>query len=149
MVGAIGIEKGFEVLLACARDAAARDLPLSFHVVGHTIGDRRLLDTGRVEITGPFAEAAAVALIREQRAGIGFVPSICAETWSFTLGQTWTAGLAVLAFDIGAVAERVRATGRGWLLPLGAPAARVNAALLDPPGRLLACTPSKRTAHGN
>ena len=132
VTGGIGIEKGYEVLLACARDAAARDLPLSFHVVGRTIGDDRLLDTGRVEITGPFAEVEAVALIRAQRAAIGFIPSICAETWSFALGQTWQAGLAVVAFDIGAVAERVRATGRGWLLPLGTPAGRVNVALMTP-----------------
>jgi hypothetical protein len=36
----------------------------------------------------------------------------------------------VAAFDIGAQAERIRATGRGWVLPLGPPPHAVNNALL-------------------
>jgi hypothetical protein len=35
-----------------------------------------------------------------------------------------------VVFDIGAQAERVRAGGRGALLPLGLPAPRINDALL-------------------
>ncbi len=38
VVGAIGVEKGYDVLLACVRDARERDLPLDFAVVGHTAG---------------------------------------------------------------------------------------------------------------
>jgi len=38
------------VLLACARDAARRDLDLEFVVVGHTIDDTRMMATGRVLI---------------------------------------------------------------------------------------------------
>ncbi len=133
VVGAIGQEKGYDVLLGCARDAAARRLELSFAVVGHTIDDERLLDTGRVSISGPFEARDAEALIRAQRADIGFLPSIWPETWCLALGDAWRAGLAVAAFDLGAPAERIRATGRGWLLPLGMPAARINNALLTLP----------------
>ena len=133
VVGAIGPEKGFDVLLACARDAAARNLPLSFHLVGRSVDDERLLATGRVEITGPYAEADAVALISAQNATMAFILSIVPETWCFALGQAWRANLPVAAFDIGAVAERVRETGRGWLLPLGLPVARINNVFLLPP----------------
>ncbi len=52
VVGAIGQEKGYDVLLACARDAASRDLDLRFVVVGHTVDDARLFDTGRVTSPG-------------------------------------------------------------------------------------------------
>lgn len=130
VVGGIGIEKGYDVLLACARDAAARALDLSFRVVGHTTDDARLLDTGRVAITGPFERAEAVELIRAQRAALGFLPSICPETWCYALTDLWAGGLPVAAFDIGAQGERVRATGRGWVLPLGLPARAINAALI-------------------
>ncbi len=130
VVGAIGPEKGYDVLLACARDAAARDLALEFCLVGHSVDDARLLQTGRVRITGPFDAAEAEALIRAQRADLGFIPSVWPETWCLALGEAWRAGLAVAAFDLGAPAERIRATGRGWLLPLGLPATRVNNALL-------------------
>jgi glycosyltransferase involved in cell wall biosynthesis len=133
VVGAIGPEKGYDVLLACARDARARGLDLQFRVVGHTVDDDRLLATGRVFITGPYKPAQAEALIRAQHASFAFLPSIWPETWCLALGEAMRAGLAVAAFDIGAQAERIRATGRGWLLPLGLSAAGINNTLLALP----------------
>ncbi len=130
IVGAIGLEKGYEVLLACARDARARSLPIEFVVVGYTKDDPRLMDAGPVFITGEYAETDAVALIQAQAAHLAFLPSVWPETWCFALGRAWEAGLAVAAFDLGAPAERIRRNGRGWLLPLGLPARSVNDALL-------------------
>jgi GT2 family glycosyltransferase/glycosyltransferase involved in cell wall biosynthesis len=130
VVGAIGPEKGYDVVLACARDAAMRGLALDFVVVGHTIDDARLLATGRVFVTGPYREERAVAEIVAQEADVAFLSSIWPETWCFTLGHAWRAGLSVAAFDIGAPAERIRRTGRGWLLPLGLPPSSINNALL-------------------
>jgi GT2 family glycosyltransferase len=130
VVGAIGIHKGYQVVLDCARDAAERDLPLEFVVVGHTIDDRRLLATGRVFVTGSFAPEEAVDLIRAQHATLALLPSIFPETWCFSLAEAWRAGLRVAAFDIGAPAERIRRTGRGLLLPLGLQPDAVNNALV-------------------
>jgi GT2 family glycosyltransferase len=130
VVGAIGLEKGYEVLLACARDARTRSLPIEFVVVGYTADDTRLMDAGPVFITGEYAEADAVALIQAQAAHLAFLPSVWPETWCFALSRAWEAGLAVAAFDLGAQAERIRRTGRGWLLPLNLQAWAVNDALL-------------------
>jgi glycosyltransferase involved in cell wall biosynthesis len=130
VIGGIGTEKGYDVLLACARDAASRNLPIEFTVVGHTPDDHRLIDTGRIFVTGPYAEAEAITLIRAQDADLAWLPSIWPETWCFTLGHAWRAGLAVAAFDIGAPADRIRRFGRGWLLPLGLPPPAINNALL-------------------
>ena len=129
VVGAIGVHKGYEVLLACARDAARRDLDLTFVVVGHTIDDARLMATGRVFVTGRFDPGEAVGLIAAQHADLGFVPSICPETWCLSLGDLWRAGLTAASFDIGAQAERISRSGRGLLIPLGLPASAVNDAL--------------------
>jgi glycosyltransferase involved in cell wall biosynthesis len=130
VVGGIGVHKGYDVLLACARDAVRRDLDLEFIVVGHTIDDARMLATGRVFVTGRFAPGEAVSLIAEQNARIGFVASICPETWCLSLGDIWRAGLKAAAFDIGAPAERIRRTGRGILLPLGLSASAINNTLV-------------------
>jgi GT2 family glycosyltransferase len=130
VVGAIGVHKGYDILLACARDAARRDLDLDFIVVGHTIDDARMLATGRVFVTGRFEPGEAVSLIASQNAGLGFVASICPETWCLSLGDIWRAGLRSAAFDIGAPAERIRSTGRGILLPLGLSASAINNALI-------------------
>ena len=130
VVGAIGIHKGYEVLLACARDARRRGLDLDFVIVGHTIDDASMLETGRVFITGGYHPAEAVELIARQNAGFGFVPSVCPETWCLGLSDLWRAGLNAAAFDIGAPAERLRRTGRGIVLPLGLPPDAVNDALI-------------------
>ena len=130
VVGAIGIDKGYEYLLACARHVATHRLALEFVVVGHTFDDRRLLDTGSVYITGRYEEEEAVALIRAQDAELGFLPALWPETWSYTLTQLWQSGLDVVAFDLGAPAERIRATRRGRLLPLGLPPQAACRALL-------------------
>jgi glycosyltransferase involved in cell wall biosynthesis len=131
VVGAIGVHKGYDILLACARDAARRDLDLEFIVVGHTIDDARMLATGRVFVTGRFDPDEAVGLIAAQKnARLGFIASICPETWCLSLGDIWRAGLPAAAFDIGAPAERIRQTGRGILLPLGLSASAINNALI-------------------
>jgi len=131
VIGAIGVDKGFNVLLACARDAAARTLNLEFVVVGFTENDEALLETQRVFITGMFAPGEAVALIRAQAADLAFLPSIWPETWCYALSDAWAGGLPAVVFDIGTPPARVRAARRGWVLPLGLPASRVNDALLS------------------
>lgn len=126
VIGAIGIEKGYDVLLACARDAAERKLPVAFRLVGYSCGDGRLLATGKVHITGRYDEHEAVSLIQAQGAQLAWLPSIWPETWCYTLTQAWNGGLNTVAFDIGTPAERIRQWGRGWLFPLGIPPAALN-----------------------
>jgi len=130
VIGAIGLHKGYDVLLACAREAARSGVNLFFTVIGHTIDDERLIATGRVFVTGPYEEGEAERLIRSNRNDVALLPSIWPETWCFTLTEAWRAGLSVVAFDIGAQAERIRRTERGMLLPLGATPKSVNNALL-------------------
>ncbi len=134
VIGAIGIHKGYQVVLDCARDAAERGLPLEFVVVGHTIDDKRLMATGRVFVTGEFVPEEAVTLIKAQEPTLALLPSIFPETWCLSLGDAWRAGLNVAAFDIGAQAERIRRTGRGFLMPLGLSPSAVNNALVAASG---------------
>jgi glycosyltransferase involved in cell wall biosynthesis len=131
VAGAIGVHKGYHVLLRCARDAHERNLDLTFVLAGTTIDDQRLIDTGRVFITGPYQPNEAVALIRAQNTALALLPSIWPETWCLGLTELWRAGLRVAAFDIGAPAERIGRTGRGFLLPLGLPPAAINDTLLN------------------
>ncbi len=130
VVGGIGVVKGYEVLLGCVQDAARRRLPLRFTVVGHTEDDERMLAAGPVFVTGRYQEAEVEALIRAQCADLALTPSVWPETWCFTLGQAWRAGLRAVVFDLGAPAERVRRTGWGHVLPLGLPPAALNDWLL-------------------
>ncbi|MCB8875729.1 glycosyltransferase [Acidisoma silvae] len=129
VAGAIGYEKGYQILLDCARLAQAEDLPILFQIVGFTCDDARLLETGRVTITGRYEENEAVALMQAQQSDLAFLPALWPETWSYVLSQLWQAGLPVVAFDIGAPAERIRQHGGGVLLPLSLPPKRIIHAL--------------------
>jgi glycosyltransferase involved in cell wall biosynthesis len=130
VVGGIGLAKGYNVLLECARDAERRNLPLDFVIAGNSADDERLLETGRIFITGAYEPSALPELLAGLHADLAFIPSIWPETWCFTLSEAWEAGLYTMAFDLGAQAERIAATRRGGLLPLGLPAPRINDALL-------------------
>ncbi|MGQ9367391.1 glycosyltransferase [Azospirillum sp. A39] len=147
VIGAIGHNKGYGVLLDCARDAARRDLPLEFVVVGHSRDDAALFATGRVFLTGRYDEDEAVALVRRQAADAAFLPSVCPETWSYALSLAWQAGLEVVAFDLGSVAERIRARGGGQLLPPDTPARAINDRLLAV-GAVPDAVPTATTRHG-
>jgi hypothetical protein len=110
---------------------AKQRLPLEFIVIGHTCDDKRLWDTGVVHITGEYQESEAIELIRAQQADVGFLPSLCPETWSYTLTQLWQAGLKVVSFDIGTQSERIRQTGRGSVMSFGLSPAAACRVLLE------------------
>jgi glycosyltransferase involved in cell wall biosynthesis len=120
-------------LLACARDAARRELPIVFHVVGDTDRDAELEATGCVEITGGYEPETVGALLGPLRGAIGWLPSVWPETWSYTLTELVEGGLFPVAFDLGAPAERIRRWGCGALLPVALwhDAAAVNDELLS------------------
>lgn len=130
LIGAIGLHKGYDVLLACARDAVARGLALEFIVVGYTRDDQTLLRTRKVFVTGRYAEREAEQLLRRERPDIVWLPSVWPETWCYALDHAISAGLPVFAFDLGAIAERLRSRSSGVLLPLATPPGEINDRLL-------------------
>jgi GT2 family glycosyltransferase/glycosyltransferase involved in cell wall biosynthesis len=130
IIGGIGPAKGFDILIACARDATQRGLRLDYLVAGPSAEDAALLETGNIFVAGPYREGDAPALIASLDADLAFLPSIWPETWCFALSEAWRAGLYGIAFDLGAQAARIKATGRGAVLPLGLPIPRINDVLL-------------------
>jgi glycosyltransferase involved in cell wall biosynthesis len=131
LLGAIGRHKGYKILLDCARDAKRRKLNLEFVVVGYSEDDAKLIKTGRVFVTGQYDDDQLTTLLNQQNPTIVFLPSVWPETWSYTLSHAIRSGLPIVAFDIGAIAERLRAEETGTLLPLGLPCQAINDRLLS------------------
>jgi GT2 family glycosyltransferase/glycosyltransferase involved in cell wall biosynthesis len=118
VIGAIGKIKGFDVLLACAQNAKLRRLPLEFILMGYSMNDRRLRQAG-VKVTGRYLEENAQDTLEALFPHMAWLPSVWPETYSYTLSIALKAGLPVAAFDIGAIARRLRQRGLGnGLLPL-------------------------------
>ncbi|HXQ60412.1 MAG TPA: glycosyltransferase [Acidimicrobiales bacterium] len=134
LIGALNEAKGCDVLVACARDAVTRDLPISFVVVGYTSRDESLHRLPNVTVTGRFeGEDHARELLREHRCGVAWFPAIWPETFCFALSIALDEGLFPVSFDLGSPADRIREQGRGVVIPyelMGQPA-MINELLLD------------------
>jgi GT2 family glycosyltransferase/glycosyltransferase involved in cell wall biosynthesis len=114
-LGNINAQKGLEVLRALASRT-------------QTFGDARLVVIGKTDPTRPLPRSVTVhgqykvsdipALIERYGITHWIIPSIWPETFSFTTREALATGLPVLAFDIGAQGEAVRAAPNGVAVPL-------------------------------
>ncbi len=109
--GNLDVHKGTDFLEALAALDGGRRL--EFHFLGKVARDR--LDGVGVR-HGPYRREEFAAKARAIRPSFAAIFSIWPETYSHTLSEAWSVGLPVLATDLGALRERVRAHGGGWLL---------------------------------
>jgi O-antigen biosynthesis protein len=94
---------------------------IELHVVGGT--KPQLSEDPRVKAYGRYRRGALPELIQQIRPHLSAILSVCPETFSHTLTESWAAGLPVLGTELGAVGERIAETGAGWLVdPLDADA---------------------------
>ena len=131
IIGAIGEHKGSRTLLECAKDAATRQLPLRFIIIGFTDRDRDLERFANVDISGPYDDINIFKLLAGARAHAVFLPSVCPETYSYTLSIAHSARVPVAVFDLGAQAERARNQPHSTILPLHLAADKINDRLLQ------------------
>ncbi len=65
---------------------------------------------------GRYDAADLPALLERYRVALVLYPSAGPETFSYTLSEAWASGRPVLVPPIGALEERVRDSGAGWVL---------------------------------
>jgi glycosyltransferase involved in cell wall biosynthesis len=117
IIGAIGLLKGFRVIIGCAEDAQQRNLPIRYVVIGYTCDDNALKNFTNVIITGKYERSELGNLLIKYNCGIAAFFSVCPETYSYTLSEAWSFGLFPISFDIGAIAERIKLNGFGLTIP--------------------------------
>ena len=130
-IGSLGYAKGFHVLYALALDALKRSLPLQFTVIGSAAESRPLEELG-VKCLGYYqSDAEAREWIEAVDPHLALFPGVLPESYSYTLSVAFAAGLYPVAFDLGAIAERIRATGFGALIPMGSTPTKINDLLVS------------------
>ena len=129
-LGRLSPEKGLHVVVACAQDARARGLPLSFRILGavsEPVAQRPQLP---LSVQGEYGDADLPALIAAERPDVIWFPSQVPETYSYTLSAALVADAAIVASELGAFPERLAGRPRTSLVPWNATPAEWNAALL-------------------
>jgi GT2 family glycosyltransferase/glycosyltransferase involved in cell wall biosynthesis len=108
---------------------AMRELDVEGRLDLHFLGEvpRRYRDLGTMH--GAYERDSLLRRIAAIRPAFIGVFSVVAETYNHALTEAWGAGIPVLATDIGALGERIRSHGGGFLVPVDDPSAALRAVL--------------------
>ena len=102
VLGAVGREKGADVLERLAELGKSQNAPFKFKLIGYSY---RLLKV--VETTGPYKVQDLPELIAQHGVSMILFPAQWPETYSYTLSHALDSGLPIIAPDIGAFPERL------------------------------------------
>ncbi len=118
--GNISATKGARILEKL--QALNGDGRFEFHLIGQYAA--ALKGTPNLVFHGPYDRRNFGERVTRIAPHFGVVLSIWPETFCHTLTEMWASGLPVAGFDLGAVGERIRRHGGGWLIsPVTAEAA--------------------------
>jgi glycosyltransferase involved in cell wall biosynthesis len=112
VVGNISPQKGALIV----RDVLARlerELPEARIVVIGTLD--LAVESPRLHVTGPYQRDAMVELIEAHGINMILFPSVCPETFSYVIEEMMLLRMPIVAFDLGAPAERLRGYDLGRL----------------------------------
>ncbi len=84
---------------------------LELHLMGTTIPNLNKYGINH----GKYKRSDFNKLVSEIEPSFSLILSTCPETYSYTLTESWMAGLPVIASDLGALKQRIDSTGGGWL----------------------------------
>ena len=85
---------------------------LELHFLGTTIPNLNSCGVNH----GKYERKDFNSLVTEISPSFSLILSTCPETYSYTLTESWMAGLPVIASDLGALAQRISSTDAGWLV---------------------------------
>jgi GT2 family glycosyltransferase/glycosyltransferase involved in cell wall biosynthesis len=117
IVGGISVQKGCEVIRKLAAHIDMVNAPMSIEVIGAVEDTVLFAGIASMKIGGSYRPHELPARLAQLDPHFVFFPAVWPETYSFVLSEIWAAGYPAVAFDVGAIAERIRATGAGVVLP--------------------------------
>ena len=118
VLGAIGPDKGARRLERLVELTRAQGLRLRWVLIGYLDRGREPWQSpdGVFTMHGPYDSLALPELFEQYRVRLVAYPSAGPETFSFTLSEAWAAARPAIVPPIGALADRVAASGGGWVL---------------------------------
>lgn len=115
LIGGISHVKGLKTLYDCATYANFIEKDIEFIIIGTTADNHRLEQLPNVTLYGAYKPEELQNLIRNSYLDFAAFLSTWPETYCYTLSEGLENGLYPFAFDIGAIGERIRQLGVGYL----------------------------------
>ncbi len=118
VLGAIGPVKGARQLENLVARSRERKLPLRWVVIGYLDRQFQQHQDGDTlwTVHGQYVPEHVEALLDHYRVDLVVFPSAGPETYCYTLTESWLAGRPALVPPMGALQERVQASGAGWIM---------------------------------
>ncbi len=135
-VGSVKAHKGALLFEKLVHDLESSKVRWTVYGGGDEEILRRLRRLPRVRVRGYYRADRLPEMLARERVDLALLLSIWPEAYALTFDECLRAGVPALAFDHGAIADRLRRCGGGALIPLDAGAAGVvrvlNQVLSDP-----------------
>ena len=96
------------------------DIHFEFHLFGGSDGSLPSQLPGVID-HGPYQRHLLPVWLDAAKPSFSMIPSIVPESYCHTLTESWWYGMPVFGSDIGAIRERIRKYGGGWLLDYNDP----------------------------
>lgn len=118
IIGAIGAHKGFYQIHSVAKYCMYSNIDIEFVIIGYSCDDKALQDIGNIEILGKYSDDTLIQIIHESNLDAIWFPNVWPETYSYTLSASLATGLPIIAYDFGAVSQRLKEHNIGILIPI-------------------------------
>lgn len=112
-IGAVGIHKGSKILEKMTAMNKSKDYKIHlFGIMGNAIfySNKNNIDHGS------YKREELKDLLIDNKIDLVCLFSIGPETYSYTMTEAVSCGIPVISFDLGAVSERIKKYGLGWVV---------------------------------
>jgi len=116
ILGILSRHKGAEVVRNLIKHIDESDEFHSFTLFGEWMYPHK--SPNLLKLNGRFKAAKLPKLLEEAGTHVVLFPSICPETFSFTLSEIFAMNIPVVGFDIGAQGNRIEAYEKGITVPM-------------------------------
>lgn len=128
-IGNITEEKGLLYLENLISKVYKTDITI--HLFGRS--DNKLYNKNKPNYIyhGKYLQKDLPHLLLENDINLICLLSICHETYSYTLSESLISEIPVISFNLGAIAERIKAINAGWILPVNSTTDDIYRLILD------------------
>lgn len=115
-VGVVSIHKGGNVLNALIKN---KNPKIRYHLFGSSELPELNKDQSNFINHGKYNRNDLPKLLKDNKINLICLLSIWPETYSYTLTESIASGIPVLAFDMGAIGDRIKENKYGWIIKNG------------------------------